>query len=704
MNQREAENDKIIYACPMHAEVQQEIPGLCPKCGMKLIAQERKHAGHTPEMFIKKFWISFILTIPVVVYSGLPQKFFGWSAPSFAGSEYLTLVLSSIVFFYGGWIFLIGAWREIKSRLPGMMTLIALAISVAYAYSVLVVFILPGRALFWELTTLITVMLLGHWMEMRSVRGTLRALNELSKLLPDTAEVMRGGGTEIVPIKSLKVSDIVFVRPGGKIPADGIVIEGKSEVDESMITGESRPVGKSKGKEVIAGTINIDGSLKIKITKIGENTFLSGVIKLVKEAQASKSRLQILADKAAYYLTLIAITAGISTFIVWLFYPGTFAFAVERAVAVLVIACPHALGLAIPLVASISTTIAAKEGFLVRQRLALESARNIDVVLFDKTGTLTKGEYGVDKIITTKQISGDQLLQLAASVDSHSEHFIAKAIVKEAKNKGINLLEVKDFKRIPGKGTTGKISSERFSGGKDLAVLVGSEAILKEAKIALPEEIKKEIQATAKQGKTIIYVVLEDKLVGAIALGDIIREESKQAIKELNKLGIKSAMITGDSEEVASWVAGELGISEYFYRVLPQEKAEKVKMLQKQGLKVAMVGDGINDAPALVQADLGVAIGAGTNVAVESAGIILVRNDPRDIAKIIHLSKAAYSKMLQNIFWATGYNVVAIPLAAGVLAFKGILLNPALGALFMSLSTVIVAFNAMLLWKIKLTG
>jgi len=698
-----------FYTCPMHPEIHQDKPGICPECGMNLLKHEArstkynsghdKHAGHSTEMFLKKFWVSLVLTIPVLIYSDLPKVLFNWQAPTFGiwNLEFgISLILGSVVFFYGGWVFIIGAYRELKAKLPGMMTLIGLAISVAYLYSVYAVFSANGHDLFWELTTLITIMLLGHWLEMRAVSGAQGALKELSKLLPDSAEIIRDGETKSVSLSEIKEGDLIFVRPGTRIPADGIVTEGQSETNESMITGESAPVTKKPANEVIAGTINGDGSLKIKVTKIGEHTFLAGVMRLVQEAQSSKSRLQILSDRAAFYLTIIAVTAGALTFILWLLANAGISFALERLVAVLVITCPHALGLAIPLVASISTTLAAQHGFLVRQRLALETARKIDVVLFDKTGTLTKGEYGVEKIISNikYKIQDNRILELAASVDSHSEHFIAKAIVKEAKTRGLNLSEVEDFQRIAGKGTRGKV--------KDSLVLVGGEAILTESKSDIPQELKSEINVLARQGKTIIFVIVDDKLIGAIALADLIREESKQAIQELKQMGLKVAMITGDSEEVADWVAKELNIDEYFARVLPSEKAEKVKLLQSKDLKIAMVGDGINDAPALTQSDLGIAVGAGTNVAIESAGIILVRNDPRDIAKIIKLSRLTYSKMLQNLFWATGYNVIALPLAAGVLYSYGILLQPALAAILMSLSTVIVAINAVFLKRKRL--
>jgi len=653
-----------------------------------------KHEGHHTGNFLVKFWISLVLTVPIIIYSDLPQALFGWTAPLFPGSQYVALVLSTAIFFYPGWIFLVSAWKELKAKLPGMMTLIALAITAAYLYSIYSTFYSQGHTLFWELATLITVMLLGHWMEMKAVQGAQGALQELSKLLPDTAEIVKADTTEIIPLEELKIGDVVMVRPGGKIPTDGMIIEGKSDVSESMITGESIPVNKSVGIEVYAGTINGDGSIKIKVTKLGENTFLSGIMRLIAEAQASKSRLQLLSDRAAFYLTIIAIAGGGITLVTWLALQSGPAYAMERFVAVLVITCPHALGLAIPLVASISTTMAARNGFLVRQRAALESARNIGVVLFDKTGTLTKGEYGVEKIWPIHAMNEKEVLQLAASVDTQSEHFVARAIMEKAKEYKIHLLAMRDFLRMPGMGVSGIVEGQEiFVGGRMLA----------KGEKKIPEIIQKDIQAVSKKGHTILYVYRGKYLVGAMSLTDLIRKESRDAITDLKKMGLKVAMITGDSEDVAQWVAQDLGIDEYFAGVLPREKADKVKLLQQRGVKVAMVGDGINDAPALTQADLGIAIGAGTNVAIESAGIILVRNDPRDIARIIRLSKFTYAKMIQNLFWATGYNIVALPLAAGVLASKGIVLQPTLSAIFMSLSTVIVAINALALRQKKLS-
>lgn len=690
------EEQKTMYTCPMHPEVRQDKPGMCPECGMNLIPtdagdthhEHNKHAGHSTAMFFRKFWVSLALTIPVVLYADVIEKIFKWSPPDFTGSEYLPLVLGSIVFFYGGWVFLAGAWREMRARLPGMMTLIGIAISAAYLWSVYAVFAVE-ETLFWELTTLVTIMLLGHWLEMRAVSGAQGALKELSKLLPDTADVIRDGKTETIPLSELREQDTVLVRPGAKIPADGTIVKGESDANESMITGESKPVSKKEGDSVIAGTINGDGALTINVANIGEKTFLAGVMRLVAEAQASKSRLQILSDRAALYLTIVAVTGGIATLAAWLLSGAEVGFAVARLVAVLVIACPHALGLAVPLVASISTTKAAQNGFLVKQRMALEAARTIDTVLFDKTGTLTKGEFGVGDVWNANGHTKEEVIQLAASLDALSEHPIAKAVVAKAKELGLSLIEPKKFEALKGKGV------KAFVGEKE--VMVGGPALLETLGVNIPSELSNQVRDAGKKGQTVIFVLQDRTLLGAAALADIIREESREAIKTLKELGVRTSMITGDSEDVAKWVSQELGIDEYFARVLPHQKSEKVRELQKRGLKVAMVGDGVNDAPALAQADLGIAIGAGTNVAIESAGIILVRNDPRDIVKIIRLSRMTYSKMIQNLFWATGYNVVALPLAAGILASKGILLQPALAALFMSASTVIVAANALLL-------
>jgi Cu2+-exporting ATPase len=690
-----------ISTYTIHHEAHRRGEDLYPECGVRLVSVTKqkdhhghggfdKHEGHSANVFKTKFLVSLILSIPVVIYSDIIQEILHFTAPGFPGSAYVPFVLASIIFFYGGWVFIASSLRELKAKLPGMMTLVALAISVAYSYSVYVIFSGGTGTLFWELATLITIMLLGHWMEMRAVSSAQSALKELSKLLPDQAEVLRGDKARMVPLAEVESGDLVLVRPGGKIPTDGIIVEGISDVNESIATGESKPVPKKKDSEAIAGTINGDGTLKIKVTKIGEETFLAGVMRLVAQAQRSKSRLQMLSDRAAYYLTITAVAVGGITLLVWLVASSP-AFAVERMVAVLVIACPHALGLAIPLVASISTAKAARNGFLVKQRLALEAARSIDIVLFDKTGTLTKGKFGVGAIIPVGKTSEEKVLQYTASVDSQSEHPIARAVVREAKKRNVLIPPIKNFQRIAGKGAKANVDGRE--------VFVGSRLLLFDLNIPLDAETQKRVDELGAQGKTIIFVIAQNSLLGAISLADIIREESYEAIKKLRDFGVKTAMITGDTEDVAKWVAGELGIDEYFARVLPEQKSEKVKYLQAKGQKVAMVGDGVNDAPALTQADLGIAIGAGTNVAIESAGIILVKDDPRDIPKIIKLSRLTYTKMIQNLFWATGYNIVAIPLAAGVLAFKGIFLQPALAALFMSLSTIIVAINAMMLRK-----
>ena len=646
-------------------------------------AKTDAHAGHHMPDFLTKFWVVLALSVPIIAYSDLPEQFFGWTAPAFPGSEYLQLLLGSIVFFYGGLVFLIGAASELRARLPGMMTLIALAIVAAYLWSVYAV-ITGEEPLFWELATLIGVMLIGHFVEMKAVLSAKGALRELAKLLPDSVEVIRDEKPATISLNELREGDIALVRPGGKIPADGVVDEGESDVDESLVTGESRPVAKSAGSEVIGGSVNGDGALRVRIAKIGEHTFLAGVMRLVAEAEASKSRLQLLSDRAAFYLTLLAVGAGSITFIVWLGVGESVGFSVERLVAVLVIACPHALGLAIPLVASISTTMASQHGFFVKRRLALEAARNVTTILFDKTGTLTEGRFGVIAVMGVSET-----LALAAAADANSEHPLGRAIVAHAKEKGVAVRPVTSFKNLRGMGVEAVIESE--------TVNVGSSTLLEERGASIPSEHEEKVRAHEREGKTVIHVLKDNEWVGAVALADVIRPESREAVGVLKKMGVKVAMLTGDAEDVAAWVSRELSIDEYFAHVRPEKKAEAVKKLQARGEKVAMVGDGVNDAPALAQADLGIAIGAGTNVAIESAGIILVRNDPRDIPKIIKLSRLTYTKMLQNLFWATGYNVVALPIAAGALAAWGIMLEPAIAAVFMSLSTVIVAINAALL-------
>ena len=651
-----------------------------------------KHAGHSVPMFRDRFLFSLLLTIPVVLYSGILRTLFGFEPPSFAGSEFVPVVCSTIVFFYGGLVFLRGAVTELRFRSPGMMTLISLAITVAYSYSVISGLFFRGDSLFWELTTLITVMLLGHWMEMRSISRAEGALQELARLLPDQAERIRGSETETVPIAELRVGDLLLVRPGAKVPADGEVVEGDSSVNESMITGESRPVPKSPGGAVIAGTVNGESSIKIRVTKVGEDTALAGIMRLVAEAQASRSRAQILADRAAFLLTIVALAAAVVTFVAWLAVGRGLGFSIERTVAVLVIACPHALGLAIPLVVAISTTISARNGLLVRDRMALEDARRVSVVLFDKTGTLTRGEPGVARVLTFEGTGERDLLRVAAAVEAESEHPLSRAIVTRANEAGVHRARVERFSAVPGKGVKGEVEGE--------LVEVGNPAFFGDK---LDDQQSELVRSAEVTGQTLVLVARRGKLLGAILLADQVRAESREAVQRLQALGVRVAMITGDSRAVAEAVAAELGIREVFAEVLPQFKADKVKELQREGSRVAMVGDGVNDAPALAAADVGIAIGAGTDVAIESAGIILVRNDPRDVVKVIRLSRATYAKMLQNLFWAAGYNVVAIPLAAGVLAAQGILLPPAIGAVLMSASTIVVAINAQLLRALKLS-
>lgn len=652
-----------------------------------------KHAGHSVAMFKDKFWLSLLLTIPVLVYSEMIQHWLNFTPPSFPGSEYVPFIFSTIIFFYGGLVFIKSARGELKAKRPGMMTLISLAIITAYSYSVATQFFIEGDGFFWELATLVTIMLLGHWLEMASVAKAESALDAISQLLPDKAEKLINGKPKQVLVSELKVGDFVLVRPGSSIPVDGIVTDGRSSVNEAAITGESKPTSKAVNDEVVAGTINQDGSLTVKVTKLGEDTALAGIMRLVAEAQSSKSNVQVLADKAAFALTIIAIATAIITFIYWLVAKDA-AFALERSVTVLIIACPHALGLAIPLVVSISTAISARSGLLVRKRLALEAARKLDWVLFDKTGTLTKGEHGVTDIWATNGYTEEDILHLTASLEQNSEHIVGRGIVSEALKKHVHLDKVEDFTAIPGLGVKGKLH------GRDNFV-AASYRYIKENKLNVPKDIEQYSKQAAKDGKTEVYLIKDGKVViGAIALADVIREQSKQTIAALKAEGIKTAMVTGDSQEVAAYVAKQLGLDQYFAEVRPEDKANKVSELQKSGNKVAFVGDGVNDAPALTQADVGMAIGAGTDVAIKSADIILIKSDPRDVIRIIHLSKATYRKMVQNLVWATGYNVVAIPLAAGVLYSSGILLSPAVGAVLMSFSTVIVAINAQLLRRV----
>jgi Cu2+-exporting ATPase len=639
--------------------------------------------------FRNRFWISLALTLPILALSPLLQALMGVrEAIHFPGDLYVLFSFSSAVFWYGGWPFLKGLFNELKSLRPGMMTLVAVAITTAYVYSSAVVFGLAGKMFFWELATLVDIMLLGHWIEMRSVMGASKALEELAKLMPsDAHKLMADGSVKDVPLGELAVDDKVLIKPGEKIPADGVIVEGESEVNEAMLTGESSPVAKKTGGKVIGGAINGEGALTIEVKGTGKNSFLSQVIDLVRQAQESKSKTQNLADTAAMWLAIIALGSGALTLMVWLvFMHHEFAFAIERAVTVMVITCPHALGLAVPLVVAVSTALAASNGLLIRNRGSFESARKLQAVIFDKTGTLTEGRFGLtDTLLFAQDIDDDTLHMYAASVDANSEHPIAKAIAAASEHK----LPVENFKSIPGKGAEGRV------GGKEVKVV--SPGFLREQNIDLPDQRVVQLQA---QGKTVVFILVDGTLKGAIALADIIRPEAKQAIDALKALNIRCLMLTGDNKATAKWVSDQVGLDEFFAEVLPKDKAAKVKEVQGRGVLVAMTGDGVNDAPALAQADVGIAIGAGSDVAVETADVILVRSNPLDVVAIVQLSRATYRKMIQNLFWATGYNVVAIPLAAGVLYAWGVLLTPAVGAVLMSASTVIVAINARLL-KLK---
>jgi Cu2+-exporting ATPase len=658
------------------------------------------HTGHE-QMFRRRFWISLVLSIPVLVYSPTLQDWLGYTAPAFPGSQWVTPVFAVIVFSYGGIPFLQMAVPELRNRKPGMMTLISLAISVAFVYSLASLF-LPGQtSFFWELVTLIDIMLLGHWIEMHSVRQASGALNELAKLMPDTAErVLPGGDTEVVPVTQLQRGDLVLVRPGASVPADGEIEEGESEVNEAMITGESKPVLKEPGSEVIGGTINGDGSLRVRVTATGEDTALAGIMRLVKEAQQSKSDTQILADKAAGWLFYVALGVAIVTAVAWIVAVGFDVDVIARVATVLVIACPHALGLAVPLVVAITTSMAASNGVLVRDRLALEEARQVDTVIFDKTGTLTEGRFGVVDIATADSVPGspgmaeEDVLALTAAVESDSEHTIARGIRRAAEDRGLSLPKVSDFEAIKGRGVQASRNGH--------TLYVGGPRLLEMLELDLPESLTGFREGAQAKGQSVIYLVQERQVAAAFALADVIRPESKKVVDRLHDMGIEVAMLTGDSEAVAQAVAGELGIDHCFAEVLPEHKDQQVQKLQEEGRRVAMVGDGVNDAPALTRADVGMAIGSGTDVAVESAGIILVKSNPMDVVNVVELSQASYRKMLQNLWWAAGYNIVALPLAAGVLAPLGILLSPAVGALLMSLSTVIVAINAQLLRRAEL--
>ncbi|OEC96591.1 ATPase P [Methanosarcina sp. A14] len=649
------------------------------------------HHAHMLEDFKRRFIVSFVLTFPILLLSPMIQDFFNFEL-RVPGADYLTFLLSSVVYLYGGYPFLKGIKDELSEKSPGMMTLIAIAISVAYFYSSAVVFGLHGKVFFWELATLIDVMLIGHWLEMRSVMGASRALEELVKIMPSVAHLKKNGDVVDIAVDQLKVGDNVLIKPGEKVPVDGTVVEETSSVNESMLTGESKPVTKKPGNDVIGGSINGEAAFVVRVEKTGKDTYLSQVVELVRAAQESKSKTQDLANRAAMYLTIIALTVGALTFILWLIFGQQLVFALERAVTVMVITCPHALGLAIPLVVAVSTSIAAKSGLLIRDRQAFERARNLQAIIFDKTGTLTEGRFGVTDIVSLSgeenetgenlKDSNERILSLAASLEASSEHPIATGILESAREKGVQTQAVEEFSSIPGKGVQGLVDGNKF--------LVVSPGYLEENGIALKNQKIEEIEA---QGKTVVFLLEESKVLGAVALADIIRKESREAILKLKSMGIKCLMLTGDNRYVAAWVSKELELDDYFAEVLPHEKAEKVKEVQAEYI-TGMVGDGVNDAPALAQADVGIAIGAGTDVAIETADIVLVKNDPRDVVDIIGLSKKTYSKMYQNLLWATWYNVFAIPLAAGILYGYGILLSPAIGAVFMSLSTVIVAINA----------
>lgn len=655
-----------------------------------------KHEGHSVAMFRDRFWLSLGLTIPTLIWSDLLQDWLSYTAPAFPASEWIPPVFGTAVFLYGGLVFLRGAIGELSQRLPGMMTLISLAITVAFVYSLAVTFGWQGEPLWWELATLVTIMVLGHWIEMRSIGQAQGALKELAKLLPDMAvRVAADGSTEEVPVSELADGNVVLVRPGASIPADGVVTEGRSAVNESMLTGESKPVDKEQGSEVVAGTVNGSGSLRVEVTGTGERTALAGIMRLVEEAQSSRSRAQALADRAAFFLTIVAIGAGLATVVTWLVIGGDSAFAVQRLVAVLVIACPHALGLAVPLVVAISTTLGARSGLLVRDRRGLEEARNLDAVVFDKTGTLTHGEFGVVSITAVEGLTEDDALRLAASVEGDSEHTIAEGIVKGARERGLDLPPASDFQAIPGHGVVASVE------GRELRM--GGPALLRKLDVTVTDEVRSAGERSESRGQTTVYLIEEGRAIAVFGLADRVRDESHAAVEALHALGIEVVMLTGDAQAVADAVAADLGIDTVFAEVLPDEKADMIRSLQAQGKRVAMVGDGVNDAPALVTADVGVAIGAGTDVAVEAGDVVLVRSDPRDLPRIVLLSRATYRKMVQNLWWAAGYNVFAIPLAAGVLAPWGILLHPAFAAVLMSASTVIVALNAQLLRRADLT-
>ncbi len=639
------------------------------------------HSAHSPEIFRQKFWVNLILTLPVLLYSAHISGWLGISPPRFPGYHLLPFVISTFIFFYGGAVFLRGANEELRNRRPGMMTLISLAIIVAYSYSVAVTFGLPGEELYWELATLITVMLLGHWLEMRAIRGAAGALDEIARLLPDTALLLDGDDVREIPASRLEVGDLVLVRPGARLPADGEVVDGDSQLDESLLTGESMPVPKGTGDRVVAGAVNAEGSLRIRVTDTGEDTALAGIMRLVAEAQASHSRTERLADRAAFWLTITAVSAATVTAAVWSAITSDTPFILERVVTVLVAACPHALGLAIPLVVSLSTTIAARNGLLIRDRMAMEESRALDAVIFDKTGTLTHGRHEVVSVRALDGYSEKEIILLAAAVEGDSEHPVARAVVRAAHESKGRIPRARDFKAFPGRGVRAVVDGE--------IVYVGGPNLLAHLGLDLPE------------GDASLYVIKDGVAIGALCTADAVQSESREAVHMLAERGVEVVMLTGDSREVTEKVAKELDLTRYFAEVLPEQKASYVERLRGEGLRVDMVGDGVNDAPALAAADVGVAIGAGTDVALEAADIVLVSDDPRDVVAMIDLSRATYRKMLENLFWASGYNVVVIPLAAGILAPIGFVLPMAVGALIMSMSTIIVALNAQLLRRFE---
>lgn len=702
------------YTCPMHPQILKDEPGKCPLCGMNLIplggtarpekdehshhhqnhdhhsesdssaAGFDKHAGHHTPDFLKKFWITLVLSVPVLLLSHMIQQWLGFTI-AFQGDKYVLLVLGSIIYFYGGMPFFKGFLGEVKAGAIGMMTLVALAITVAYVYSVAVVFGLPGMDFFWELATLIVIMLLGHWLEMRSQMAASKALQSLVALLPNDVTVEHNGSPVKIKLEQLKNGDTVIIRPGEKVAADGLIVEGSSYLNESMLTGESVPVRKESGGKVIAGSINGDGALKIKATGVGKDSYLNKVINLVQDAQAAKSNTQNLADKVAKWLTIVAIVVGVGTFAYWYITMGDLAFALERMVTVMVTACPHALGVAIPLVVAISTTLSATNGLLIRNRTAFETTRKLSTIIFDKTGTLTKGSHTVQKIIPlTEHYSENDLLQYAAAVQQNSEHHIAKGIMQTLSEKKLELWKSGNFRYMQGIGVTGIVN------GKSVVAAGPNYFVQNNKQVpAIPEEINQDAE-------TVNFILIDDVPVGIVSLADTIREGAKEAIDQLRSMNIKSFLLTGDNEKVAAAVSKQLGMDGYLANVLPHHKQEKVKEFQDKGEIVAMTGDGVNDAPALAAADVGIAVGSGTDVAAETADIILVNSDPRDVVKMIDFGKKTYSKMIQNLVWAVGYNVVAIPLAAGVL-YPTFVLSPAMGAVLMSVSTIVVALNASLL-------